>query len=602
MSADPITYCLERLTDYRQFERLASDVMASTDYPAIEPIGGTGDGGRDALHICEDDGTTTIFAYSVRSDWQTKIRTDCRRIAELGHTADRIVFVSAQMIGASQKDKLRTELMNEYSWEIEYFDIERLRVLLTGPLQHLVSKHPSIFVPPWFERRGGEIVTNRQPDLVLVDHVPSDHAFASWLFRRFSAAGYSVWCHGLAPLPGENADASVRTLIRLRAVAYLPVLSSRSLSDRELNGRIAIATDRVQTTIPCWVNDLDDENFHSTIAAITPARFDRSWQTGLESLARQIENAGVLKSIERDVGRSIALRAYQAEPLLRDEPEQILSNSFAAEVPEAILVYNRPRHSTRVDPELSRQWAYVERGEKLFSFTSAPDGLPLSNKDPEQFAWRYFDTYHGMDSINLAKELVRKSLILASFRAGFRWCNTRRTLYFHENERKQHPYQDTDRRLTSVSFTGERTWKRADVTSKFRYQLGPIFRITFDERLAVWATVRFYVRLTDEQGKVLSASMIPSRRKRVTKNWWNRQWLQRTLGVMQLIAGEANIDGQIVIGTGSQEIRVNVSPLIWECPISIDVEALDRIGDFQTELASVRQIADDSEPGAEDDD
>ena len=237
MPADPIVYCLERLTDYRQFERLASDVMAAAGYPEIEPIGGTGDGGRDALHTCQHNGETTIFTYSVRSDWQTKIRSDCKRIDELGHTVDRIVFVSAQVMGASQKDKVRNELTNQYGWEIEYFDIERLRVLFSGPLQHLISKHGSIFVPPWFGRRGGEIVTNKQLDLVLVDHVPSDHAFASWLFRRFSAAGYSVWCFGLAPLSGENADASVQTLIRLRAVAYLPVLSSKSLNDVEFMGR-----------------------------------------------------------------------------------------------------------------------------------------------------------------------------------------------------------------------------------------------------------------------------------------------------------------------------------------------------------------------------
>ena len=50
MSADAIVYCLEKLTDYLQFERLATDLMAGSGFPEIEPMGGTGDGGRDALH------------------------------------------------------------------------------------------------------------------------------------------------------------------------------------------------------------------------------------------------------------------------------------------------------------------------------------------------------------------------------------------------------------------------------------------------------------------------------------------------------------------------------------------------------------------------
>ena len=170
MSADPIIYCLERLTDYRQFERLASDLMAGTDYPGIEPLGGTGDGGRDALYIHRDKGTTIIFAYSVRSDWDTKLRADCERIAEMGHAANTIVFVSTQVIDVRQKDNMRAEIQERYGWSVEYYDIERIRVLLTGPLKSLVGQHPTIFVSPWFERRGGELVTHEQHDLVLIDH------------------------------------------------------------------------------------------------------------------------------------------------------------------------------------------------------------------------------------------------------------------------------------------------------------------------------------------------------------------------------------------------------------------------------------------------
>lgn len=49
MSADPILYCLERLADYRQLERLASDLMVGIGYESLEPIGGSGDSGRCQL-------------------------------------------------------------------------------------------------------------------------------------------------------------------------------------------------------------------------------------------------------------------------------------------------------------------------------------------------------------------------------------------------------------------------------------------------------------------------------------------------------------------------------------------------------------------------
>ena len=134
MTADPIVYCLERLTDYAQFERLATDLMAGTDFPEIEPLGGSGDGGQDALHVHRKEGTVRVFAYSVRHDWKTKLRQDCRRIAEAKHRLDEVVFVSTRAISVQRREELRTEIRDRHGWETEFYDIERLRALLTGPL------------------------------------------------------------------------------------------------------------------------------------------------------------------------------------------------------------------------------------------------------------------------------------------------------------------------------------------------------------------------------------------------------------------------------------------------------------------------------------
>ena len=107
MSADPIIYCLESLTDYRQFERLCSDIMAGTGYPNIEPIGGSGDRGRDALHRAEYGGRKTVFAYTVRADWRTKLHSDCARIAEEMHIPDCVVYVCTSTLSGGDRDKAR---------------------------------------------------------------------------------------------------------------------------------------------------------------------------------------------------------------------------------------------------------------------------------------------------------------------------------------------------------------------------------------------------------------------------------------------------------------------------------------------------------------
>ena len=62
MSADSIVYCLERVSDYRDFERLCSAFLASAGYPRIDPLGGTGDEGRDAIVRSDEAGRKIGFA------------------------------------------------------------------------------------------------------------------------------------------------------------------------------------------------------------------------------------------------------------------------------------------------------------------------------------------------------------------------------------------------------------------------------------------------------------------------------------------------------------------------------------------------------------
>lgn len=240
MSADPIIYCLERVSDYRDFERLCSALLASAGYPRIDPLGGTGDEGRDAIIKSDEAGLKISFAYTVRSDWRVKLASDCKRVHDKGHDPDLFVFVCTEALSASEKDFAHKSVAEKYGWKLDLFDLERLRVQLVGPQRYLIAQHPSIFTPPFFPQRGGQSVAESR-DTLLIDHVASDHALATWLARRLSLAGFRTWCHGTAPLAGENADETVRKLLEARASHYLPVISTTSLSDTMFLERCTIA-------------------------------------------------------------------------------------------------------------------------------------------------------------------------------------------------------------------------------------------------------------------------------------------------------------------------------------------------------------------------
>ncbi|MYZ50877.1 hypothetical protein [Malikia spinosa] len=149
MPADPITTCLERLTDYRQFERLCCALLSDADYPRIEPLGGTGDDGLDAILRDDGQGGVIVFAFTVNEKWFPKLKSDSTRVAETQTGVRKLVYACTSHLSAAEKEKAFAYIRATYGWSLDLFDLEGLRVLLVNRL-HLIAQHPSIFDPRFF--------------------------------------------------------------------------------------------------------------------------------------------------------------------------------------------------------------------------------------------------------------------------------------------------------------------------------------------------------------------------------------------------------------------------------------------------------------------
>ena len=246
--------------------------------------------------------------------------------------------------------------------------------------------------------------------------------------------------------------------------------------------------------------------------------------------------------------------------------------------------------------EVRQEWACAKTSPtKYLAFEKPPPTVPLVPKErlPE-FAWSAYDEIEGKPSLDIVKELIRRSLEVACYRAGLVWCDDREVLYFpHLNgPQRNAKYRHVDGRRTYVAVTGERTYGQGVRATPFRYQLCPNFRVGRDEAGDWWVTTRVYVRVTDCQGTPFQKKDVIRRRKAVTKAWWNKEWFARTLGVMQELSGGAS---EIKVGAGRRELSVSTVPLVWACPVSIDVEAVERVGDFQEEMSAMRYIEDEED-------
>lgn len=600
MSADRIVYCLERVSDYRDFERLCSALLAGTDYPGIDPLGGTGDGGRDAIVRTDASGRRIVFAYTVRGDWETKLKSDCKRVQELDHNPSIFVFVCTEALNASDKDRAHELIAKKFGWTLDLYDLERLRAQLVSPQRHLLAQHPSIFTPPFFPRSGGQSLAESR-DTILIDHVDADHALASWLSRRLTLAGYRTWCRGTAPLAGEDPDAGIRKLIDLRGCQYLPVVSEASLADELFLERCALAAGKESFVLPCSCVGHLNQRLPSRMRSVVAANFAGSWNEGLANALARLAMLGIRPELEGDLGKQIALRDYLPSRVTVAKPEPVYANMFSLHLPSTMLITELTRSLTTAEAtDLRGKWAFVElTPDQLVSFSPHPPGnLPLRNhRQHQEFSWLDIPHKGGKPTEDLAKELARRSLEVICYQKGLKYCDDRKVFYFPERDKGEwnQPYRHVDGRSTRVQLTGERNRTRGDTVQTTLYQLAPRFRPQ-READGTWSVVlNIYIRVTDINGKIFEGKEIARRRKGVTKGWWNNHFLARMLGIIQAL--ETRV-GHIEVGEGKRAVVVDTAPLCWQCPIGLDVEALSGQVDLGEELAAFRTRDDEDENDA----
>ncbi|AAG19582.1 hypothetical protein [Halobacterium salinarum] len=139
-------------TDYRlaeiedgPLERLAIDLLTRTDrYQGVDPQGGRGkDGGKDGLLLDGPDGTNIIVHVSRREDWKQKLKTDLGKAADHDRDYDIFVYVTNRIITGNQKPvpDVAQPFVDEYGWEIDIWDGERLRSELDNNHQDLRERY-----------------------------------------------------------------------------------------------------------------------------------------------------------------------------------------------------------------------------------------------------------------------------------------------------------------------------------------------------------------------------------------------------------------------------------------------------------------------------
>jgi hypothetical protein len=584
MGANITIYCLEKVTDYFQFERMCHDLMAKVGYSRIEPLGGFSDKGRDAIHISRL-GDTTIFAYSVREDWRAKLSEDANKIKKHNHNCDSLAFVTTADVSASERDEAAATIKQQYGWELELFHIERLRNLLDVQYPEIKRLHESIFPPSFLALDTAAKVG--EPEHIFISYMSSDKPLGDWLAKKLASEGYSVWCEHLDYLGSQPFPPNIEEALRKHVAAIISIYSPSSIADPESVRHRVIAQELERTRTSAVLVPIDAgaplAKLDRQSMSLVFIPFQESWLPALVSVIKRLERMKCPKPIVN--GRELATRTFIHKNTITKQTETVISNNLAIKrLPETIKLFTSDREIPKeiVGP-LVPKWSFRRIDDtKFLSFHAPPSTLAegLEFEEVDSFVWNQEENIHGIKVTSLVSELIRKAMIVKFNQKGLRYCRDSKLNYFPYSLLKGNwlHYTKLDGSRARLLAVGQRTLRRANKSEKYNYYLAPVFTVRQQLFQPFTMLVSLRIRFATTGGTPLVKRSALTRRKHLTSDWWNDDWLNRLLAVTQYLAD----DEDITIGSQDhEEIIISSHFTQFSVPTGIndsnvDINAVDR--------------------------
>jgi len=147
MNINLFRFALERIEAWQDFERLCS-VFLAVEFSELRTMAhSSGDGGRDSELFSPNGKPFVVCQYSIRKDWNVKIKQTTRRLKETFPDVRSLVYCSNQLIGG-QADELKADLLaqgimldiRDRNWFIERSVLGEIRLNASEELIDKVAR------------------------------------------------------------------------------------------------------------------------------------------------------------------------------------------------------------------------------------------------------------------------------------------------------------------------------------------------------------------------------------------------------------------------------------------------------------------------------
>jgi hypothetical protein len=431
---------------------------------------------------------------------------------------------------------------------------------------------------------------------LFISYAQEDSYFTDWLALKLMSQGYRVWYDRIKLLGGESYPKEIDEAIKQNSYRVLGVVSRNSLNkpNPRKEWTLALNISRNEKTnflIPLNLDGVPSHELNWMISDIVYIPFNTSWAQGLDTLLKLLEDIQTPRFTEVKTTPTTWLNTKHN---LEQRTEQIWSNALPIEeIPSQLHRYQALINSA--SNGLS-EWPHYEYGGEIWAFGPPPKAHNIPLKENGVLDWRQTNIQQ-LTGANIVPSLLRSSIQIELRRRGLKYHTSAKQYYFPKGllEDDTIYFRDYTGRTTHIKVVGERSYwsKRQGTRVKYTYHLSPVMKpilLKFG-RPVYLATIRLC--FTDTNGNEIYGRRVNRLRKKICKDWWNHEWLTRTLGVISwLTQGRDHLELTVAENT---TIKIRGTPLKYQSKLGITEEPLEQPIPTIDESGEYKQVEDEEE-------
>jgi hypothetical protein len=375
-----------------------------------------------------------------------------------------------------------------------------------------------------------------QRDHLFISYATEDIAVAEWLTFRLTALGYRVWCDRIKLFGGESYPKDIDDAIKKRAFRFLALMSPASLTKpnplKERTTAINVAEERKEAFIIPLNLGVKKMDLPWQLSDVTWVDFGRNMAIGLANLVKALEKANAPCAMTD--GRRRVCSSVVLEGLSRDAEEEIYSNALEVKtIPGAITTFKWRREPVYYElPHLAKEWAFYRiDNETVLAFQDPPENVErrCSPRVVDASLWREREAICGVRARDIVSSLLQKSLVVHAIGSGLALEMESGRLYFPKGllPGDKIPFTDARGKATHLFVVGEHGFfSPGKAKQRFRYHLSPRFNVRQDISGDFTVLINMGLHISDLDGTPMAPRAALARIKKITHDWWNREWLR----------------------------------------------------------------------------